>query len=46
MERVYGARDLAKIHQIFWIPVVEYLGVLVLAGLFGAGLWAAGRFRG
>jgi len=43
---VYGARDIAKIHQIFWIPVVEYLGVLVLAGLFGAGLWVAGRFRG
>ena len=42
---VYGIRDITMIHQIFWIPVIEYLGVLILAGLFGAGLWVAGRLR-
>jgi hypothetical protein len=42
---VYGTRDLAKIHEIIRIPIVEYLGVLVLAGIFGAGLWVAGRIR-
>ena len=43
---VYSIRGIADIHQIFWIPVVEYLGVLLLAGIFGAGLWLAGKFRG
>ena len=33
------------IHQITWIPIIEYLGVLLLAGIFGAGLWLAGRFK-
>ena len=31
---VYGARDLAMIHQITWILIVEYLGVLIMAGYF------------
>jgi hypothetical protein len=43
---VYGIRDIVMIHQIFWIPVIEYLGVLILAGIFGAGLWVAGRIKG
>jgi hypothetical protein len=43
---VYGLYDLTKIHQITWIPIVEYLGVLILAGSFGAGLWVAGRIKG
>jgi hypothetical protein len=34
------------IHQILWIPIIEYLGVLVLAAVFGGGLWVAGRFKG
>ena len=42
---VYGARDIAMIHQITWIPIIEYLGVLVLAGIIAAGLWLAKRFR-
>jgi hypothetical protein len=42
----YGLYDLTMIHQITWIPIVEYLGVLILAGIFGAGLWAAGRIKG
>jgi hypothetical protein len=39
-------RDITMIHQILWIPIIEYLGVLLLAGLFGAGLWVAGRIKG
>jgi hypothetical protein len=42
---VYGSRDLIQIHQITWIPIVEYLGILVLAGVFGAGLWLAGQIK-
>jgi hypothetical protein len=41
----YGLYDLAKIHQIFWIPSVEYLGVVLLAGIFGVGLWLYGRLK-
>ena len=29
-----------------WIPFIEYLGVMILAGIFGAGLWMAGRIKG
>jgi phosphatidylglycerophosphatase A len=43
---VYGLYDLTKIHQITWIPFIEYLGVLIVAGIFGAGLWVAGRIKG
>ena len=43
---VYSGRGLANIHQITWIPVIEYLGVFILAGLFGGGLWLARRFGG
>jgi hypothetical protein len=42
----YGLWDLTMIHQITWIPIVEYLGVLILAGIFGVGLWVAGRIKG
>jgi hypothetical protein len=42
----YSFYDLAMIHQIFWIPVIEYLGVVLLAGIFGAALWLYGRFQG
>jgi hypothetical protein len=40
---VYSGRGLANIHQITWIPVIEFLSVLVMALLFGGGLWLAGR---
>ena len=32
---VYSARDITMIHQITWIPIIDYLAVLVLAGIFG-----------
>lgn len=41
----YSLYDITMIHQIFWIPVIEYLGVVILATIFGAGLWLYGRFR-
>lgn len=43
---IYSDRGLVNIHQITWIPIIDYLGVLLLAGLIGFGLWVAGRFRG
>lgn len=36
---------LAKIHQITWIPAVEYLGVLVLALGIGLGLRLSDRWK-
>jgi hypothetical protein len=42
----YGLYDITMIHQITWIPIIEYLGVLILALIFGAGLWVAGRIKG
>lgn len=42
---VYSGRGLADIHQITWIPVIEFLSVLVMALLFGSGLWLAGRVK-
>lgn len=32
---VYSGRDLTMIHQITWIPVIDYLAVFVLAGILG-----------
>jgi hypothetical protein len=41
----YGLYDLTMIHQIFWIPIIEYLGVVILAPISGAGLWLCGRLK-
>ena len=41
----YSLYGLAMIHQIFWIPSIEYLGVVLLAGIFGVGLWLYGRLK-
>ncbi len=38
---VYAARDLRMLHQITWIPLIEYLAVFIVAGLIWAGLWLA-----
>ena len=42
---VYAPRGLQNIHQITWIPIIEYLGVLLLAGIFGIGLWITGHIK-
>jgi hypothetical protein len=43
---VYSERGWAKLNEIVRIPLIDYLAVFVLAGLFGAGLWIARRVRG
>lgn len=43
---VYGGRfGIAKIFQITWIPTIEYLGVFLLAGLIGGGLFVARKLK-
>ena len=42
---VYYGRGLQTIHQVTWIPFIEYLAVGVMAALFGGGLWLAKRLR-
>jgi hypothetical protein len=32
---VYSSRDITMIHQITWIPIIDYLVVLLLAGIIG-----------
>ena len=39
----YSIRDISMLHQITWIPIIEYVGVFVLAGIIGLGLKIAGR---
>lgn len=43
---VYSQRGWARLNEIVRIPLIDYLAVFVLAGLFGAGLWVAKRVRG
>jgi hypothetical protein len=43
---VYSDRGWEKLNEIVRIPLIEYLAVLLLAGLIGAGLWAFRRLRG
>lgn len=38
---VYSGRDLGMLHQITWIPLIEYLAVFLIAGIIGGGLWIA-----
>ena len=40
---VYAGRDLGMVHQITWIPIIEYLAVFLIAGIIGGGLWVARR---
>ena len=42
---VYNGRW-AALNEIIRIPVIDYLAVLILAGLFGLGLWVARLVRG
>lgn len=43
---VYSERGWAQINEIFRIPVIDYLAVLLLAGLIAGGLAFARRVRG
>lgn len=42
---VYSERGLGNIHQITWIPIIEYLAVLLLAGIFWLGLLVSKKLR-
>lgn len=41
----YSGRGWDRLNEVLRIPLIDYLAVLVLAGLFGAGLWLADRLR-
>ncbi|OGR98028.1 MAG: serine active site containing 1-like protein [Elusimicrobia bacterium RBG_16_66_12] len=43
---VYAGRPATELNEILRIPVIDYLAVLLLAGLIGAGLWIARRLKG
>jgi hypothetical protein len=43
---VYSVRGWTQLNEIIRIPLIDYLAVFVLAGLFGGGLWIARRVRG
>jgi hypothetical protein len=43
---VYSQRGWGKIYELASIPLIEYLSVAVLTGIFALGLWAAGKIRG
>ncbi len=32
---VYSRRDITMIHQITWIPIIDYLAIFILAGILG-----------
>jgi hypothetical protein len=42
---VYSERGWANLNEIIRIPFIDYLGVVVMATLFGVGLWIADRIR-
>ena len=42
---VYSERGWAKLNEIIRIPVIDYLAVFVLAGLFWVGLWLTRRIK-
>ncbi|HEU5090130.1 MAG TPA: hypothetical protein VFT99_21895, partial [Roseiflexaceae bacterium] len=43
---VYNVRGWDKLNEIVRIPLIDYVAVLVLAGIFWAGLWIIGLFKG
>lgn len=42
---IYSERGWSNLNEIVRIPIIDYLAVLVLAGLIGFGLWLAGFIR-
>jgi hypothetical protein len=42
---VYSGRGWGKLNEIIRIPVIDYLLVFVLTGLFAGGLWIARKVR-
>jgi hypothetical protein len=42
---VYSSRGWERLNEIIRIPVIDYLAMVVLAGLFGTGLWLHRQLR-
>jgi hypothetical protein len=42
---VYSQLGWSRVNEIVRIPVIDYLAVLVLAGLIGGGLWIVHRLQ-
>jgi len=42
---VYSERGWDQLNEIVRIPIIDYLLVLILAGIFGLGIWIARRVR-
>jgi hypothetical protein len=42
---VYSERGWASLNEIIRIPVIDYLAVLILAGIIGLGLWITRRIK-
>ena len=43
---VYSQRGWNQLDEIVRIPMIDYLAVVVLAGLFGSGMWTVRRLKG
>lgn len=43
---VYNTRGWMQLNEIVRIPLIEYLAVFILAGLFAGGLWIYGKVKG
>ena len=41
---VYGRRDITMIHQVTWIPIIDYLIVFLLAGVLSLIMWLIKKF--
>ena len=42
---VYSGRDITMVHQITWIPLIDYLAVFLLAGILGLIMLAARKLQ-
>jgi hypothetical protein len=43
---VYDTRGWVQLNEIIRIPLIEYLAVFILAGLFAGGLWISRKLKG
>jgi hypothetical protein len=43
---IYNSRGRDKLNEIIRIPVIDYVAVLLLAGIFWTGLWLVRLVRG
>lgn len=42
---IYSGRGWVRLNEVIRIPLIDYLAVLLLAGIIGAGLWLGDRLR-